>query len=66
MGFEEEVLNLAVQHAIQAHGCCDSSELREQLRSMLVEESRGRQLKLPRFDHGLIGPNTDVMIDLSN
>jgi hypothetical protein len=42
MGFEEEVLNVAVQHAIQSHGCCDNSELREQLRSMLVEESRGK------------------------
>ena len=42
MGIEEEVLNVAVQHAIQSHGCRDTPELREQFRSMLQEESRGK------------------------
>jgi Protein of unknown function (DUF1059) len=37
-GNEEEVLNIAVQHAVQSHGQQDTPELREQLRSMLCDE----------------------------
>ena len=39
-GNEEEVLNIAVQHAVQSHGHRDTPELREQLRSMLRDESQ--------------------------
>lgn len=39
-GKEEEVLNIAVQHAVQSHGHQDTPELREQLRSMLRDESK--------------------------
>jgi hypothetical protein len=45
MGFEEEVLNIAVKHVTQSHGCSDSFQLREQLRSLLVEGSRGKAAK---------------------
>jgi predicted small metal-binding protein len=38
-GSEEEVLNVAVQHAVQSHGHRDTRELREELRSMLRDES---------------------------
>jgi predicted small metal-binding protein len=38
-GTEEEVLDAAVEHAVSAHGHQKSSELREQLKSMLKEES---------------------------
>ncbi len=38
-GDEEEVLNLAVQHAVDSHGYRDTPALREQLRSMLRDES---------------------------
>jgi predicted small metal-binding protein len=37
-GQEEEVLTIAVQHAVQSHGHVDTPELREQLRSMLRDE----------------------------
>ena len=37
-GNEEEVLNIAIQHAVQSHGQQNSPQLREQLRSMLREE----------------------------
>jgi predicted small metal-binding protein len=37
-GNEEEVLNIAVQHAVQSHGHTDSPELRKQIRSMLRNE----------------------------
>jgi hypothetical protein len=36
-GTEEEVLDAATQHAVRSHGHKDSSELRDQLRSMLKE-----------------------------
>ena len=39
---EEEVLNLAVQHAVSSHGHDDTPELREQLRTMLRDEEPGR------------------------
>jgi predicted small metal-binding protein len=39
-GDEEEVLNVAVQHAVQSHGHNDTPELREQLRSMLRDEGQ--------------------------
>ena len=34
-GTEEEVLSVAVYHAVNAHGHEDTPELKEQLRSML-------------------------------
>ena len=36
---EEEVLDAAVQHAVSAHGHRNSSELRDQIKSMLKNES---------------------------
>jgi predicted small metal-binding protein len=41
-GSEEEVLNIAVQHAVESHGHQNTPELRNQLRSMLRDE---RELK---------------------
>jgi predicted small metal-binding protein len=38
-GTEEEVLDAAVQHAVSAHGHENAPELREQIRSMLKDES---------------------------
>jgi len=38
-GTEEEVLELAVLHAGRVHGHTDSPELREQIRSMLQDET---------------------------
>jgi hypothetical protein len=38
-GNEEDVLTIAVQHAVSSHGHPDTPELREQLRSMLRDES---------------------------
>jgi predicted small metal-binding protein len=38
-GTEEEVLDAAVQHAVSAHGHKNSSELRDQLKSMLKDGS---------------------------
>ena len=38
-GSEEEVLDAAVQHAVSAHGHANSAELREQLKSILKDES---------------------------
>lgn len=35
---EDELLNIAVQHAVQDHGYRDTPSLREELRSMLREE----------------------------
>jgi predicted small metal-binding protein len=37
-GTEEEVLDLAVLHAVKVHGHPQSDELREQIRSMLQDE----------------------------
>ena len=37
-GTEEEVLELAVLHAINVHGHSDTAELRQQIRSMPTEE----------------------------
>ena len=37
-GTEEEVLKVAVQHAVASHGHKDTPELREQLRSVLKDE----------------------------
>lgn len=37
-GSEEEVLDIAVQHAVQSHGHEQTPELREELRSMLRGE----------------------------
>ena len=36
---EEEVLDAAVQHAVSAHGHRNSSELRDQIKSMLKDEN---------------------------
>ena len=38
-GTEEEVLDAAVQHAVSAHGHESSAELREEIRSLLKDES---------------------------
>ena len=38
-GTESEVLDAAVQHAVSAHGHKNSPELREQIKSMLKDES---------------------------
>jgi len=38
-GSEGEVLDAAVQHAVSAHGHEDSPELRDQIKSMLKDES---------------------------
>ena len=37
-GTEQEVLEVAVHHAITSHGHEDSTDLRKQIRSMLQEE----------------------------
>ena len=37
-GNEEQVLDLATQHAVESHGQKNTPELREQLRSMLRDE----------------------------
>ena len=37
-GTEEEVLDLAVLHAVTVHGRPQTAELREQIRSMLQDE----------------------------
>ncbi len=52
-GSEEDVLNIAVQHAVQSHGHRDTPELRDQLRSMLRDESKiqGRLERFPRSYH---------------
>jgi predicted small metal-binding protein len=39
-GSEEEVLSIAVQHAVKSHGHSDTPELREQLRTMLRDEDK--------------------------
>ena len=41
-GTEEEVLDLAVLHASTVHGYENTPELREQIRSMLADESEVR------------------------
>jgi predicted small metal-binding protein len=38
-GTEEEVLDAAVQHAVSAHGHENTPELREQIKSILKDES---------------------------
>ncbi len=38
-GTEEEVLDAAVQHAVSAHGHKNASELRDQIKSMLKDDS---------------------------
>jgi predicted small metal-binding protein len=38
-GTEEEVLDAAVQHAVSAHGHKESADLRQELRSMLKDET---------------------------
>jgi predicted small metal-binding protein len=37
-GSEEELLNVAVQHVVQAHGYRDTPALREELRSALRQQ----------------------------
>jgi hypothetical protein len=41
-GTEEEVLDLAVLHATTVHGHQNTLELREQIRSMLMDETETR------------------------
>ncbi len=38
-GTEEEVLDAAIEHAVSAHGHENSPELRDQIKSMLKDES---------------------------
>jgi hypothetical protein len=38
-GTEEEVLTLAVRHAVEEHGHPDTPELRQQLRQALTDEA---------------------------
>ena len=38
-GTEDEVLDAAVQHAVSAHGHANTPELREQIKSMLKNDS---------------------------
>ena len=40
LGNEEELLNIALQHAVHDHGYRDTLELREELRSMLRQERK--------------------------
>ncbi len=44
-GTEEEVLDLAVLHASTVHGHENTPELREQIRSMLKDQSEARVAK---------------------
>ena len=37
-GTEEEVLNVAVRHAVEDHGHADGPELREMIRQGLIDE----------------------------
>lgn len=37
-GTEEEVMSVAVHHAVTSHGHQDTPELREQIKSMLEDE----------------------------
>jgi hypothetical protein len=41
-GNENDVLEIAVQHAVNSHGHQDTPELRETLRSMLRDEGQTR------------------------
>ena len=38
-GTDEEVVDAAVQHAVSAHGHGETPELREQIKSMLKDET---------------------------
>jgi hypothetical protein len=37
-GTEEEILEIAVQHAVASHGHANTPELREQIRSLLQDD----------------------------
>ena len=37
-GTEEEVMDVAVKHAVDSHGHADTPELREQVKGMLADE----------------------------
>jgi Protein of unknown function (DUF1059) len=41
-GKEEQVLDVAVQHAVRSHGHVDTPALREQLRTLLRDESQSK------------------------
>ncbi|HXE92001.1 MAG TPA: DUF1059 domain-containing protein [Terriglobales bacterium] len=41
-GSEEDVIEVAVQHAVRSHGHQDTPELRQQIRSMLKDEPESR------------------------
>jgi hypothetical protein len=41
-GSEEDVLDLAVLHAVTVHGHQETAELREQIRSMLKDEAEAK------------------------
>jgi hypothetical protein len=40
LGNEEELLNIAIHHAVHGHGQRNTPRLREELRSMLHEERK--------------------------
>jgi hypothetical protein len=44
-GNEEAVLNLAIQHAVESRGFRDTPALREQLRSMLRDDSQMKEIR---------------------
>jgi Protein of unknown function (DUF1059) len=48
LGEEEDVLDVAVQHAVESHGYRDTPALREQLRLMLRDESMCREESMGR------------------
>jgi len=41
-GSEDAVIEIAAQHAVKSHGHQDTPELRQQLRSMLRDESKSQ------------------------
>jgi hypothetical protein len=47
-GTEEEVLAVAIRHAVSEHGHADSPELRQQLRGMLRPEMADRPAEARR------------------
>jgi predicted small metal-binding protein len=38
-GTEEEVMDVAVKHAVESHGHTDTPDLREQIRTTLADEA---------------------------
>jgi hypothetical protein len=42
-GNEEDVLDVAVLHAVHAHGCRNTTAFREELRAMLCDEDKAQK-----------------------